>query len=200
MDGTVSIFDDMFTDWNLDFIIKNGRAVMFPIYKGTYERNDGSCQNVPDESHQYTECLIKWVKDFSKSVDYLETREDIDTTSLCYMGDSWGGRLGTIIPAVEDRLNLVILIRGGLPYWKRLPEADEINYLSRIDIPVLMLNGRYDTYFPYETTVQPMRDLLATPDEDKKLILYDTDHFVPKTEMIKEVLSWLDKYFGPVRK
>jgi hypothetical protein len=32
------------------------------------------------------------------------------------------------------------------------------------------------------------------------LVLYETDHFVPKSEIIKETLNWLDKYFGPVKK
>lgn len=35
--------------------------------------------------------------------------------------------------------------------------------------------------------------------EDIKLKFYDSDHFIPKTEMIKETLAWLDKYLGPVK-
>ena len=54
--------------------------------------------------------------------------------------------------------------------------------------------------FIYETQVKPMFDLLGTPDEHKKQILYDTDHFIPKTEMIKETLAWLDRYLGPVNR
>jgi hypothetical protein len=63
-----------------------------------------------------------------------------------------------------------------------------------------MLNGRYDSVFPYETTVKPMFDLLGTPEKDKCLKLYNTDHFIPNNELIKESLSWLDKYFGPVKR
>jgi len=196
-----SIFNDIFSDWNIDYILKNGRAVMFPIYKGTYDRMNGPCNiSIGEYSHQYTDCLVKWVKDFSRSIDYLETRVDIDTANLGYLGDSWGGNLGAIIPAVEDRLKLSVLIRGGLPPWKRFPEADEINYVSYVNIPVLMLNGKYDFVFPLESTVKPMFDYLGTPEQHKELIIYETNHFVPKTEMIKEVLNWLDKYFGPVNK
>jgi hypothetical protein len=43
-----------------------------------------------------------------------------------------------------------------------------------------------------------MYDLLGAPEKGKKLCLYDTDHFIPEKEMIKEVLNWLDKYLGPV--
>jgi dienelactone hydrolase len=199
--NATTIFDGVWTERNIDYILKNGRAVMFPIYKGTYERRDGTGDPYPSgQSHQYTEYLVKIIKDFSRTIDYLETRKDIDTTRLGYLGDSWGGRLGAIIPGVEDRLKLAVLIRGGLPKGKRFAEADEINYVSHVKIPVLMLNGKYDFTFPYETTVKPMFDLLGTPDQHKELKLYDTDHIVPKTEMIKEVLNWLDKYFGPVNK
>ena len=68
-----------------------------------------------------------------------------------------------------------------------LPEADQINYVSRIKIPTLMLNGRYDYMFPYEKTVLPFYNLLGTAVEDKRLCVYETDHYVPKSEMIKEV-------------
>ena len=72
--------------------------------------------------------------------------------------------------------------------------------VTGVKIPILMLNGRYDAKFPYETTVKPMFDLLGTPDEDKSLKLYDTDHYIPRNELIKESLSWLDKYLGPVNR
>ncbi len=65
--------------------------------------------------------------------------------------------------------------------------------------PTLMLNGKYDTIFPYETSIKPMFDLLGTPDEHKKLKLYETDHIPPRNEFIKETLAWLDRYLGPVK-
>ena len=174
---------------------------MFPIYKTTFERSSDfyNCAN-SSETHQYTECMIKCVKDLSRSLDYLETRNDIDTSRLCYYGDSWGGRMGAIIPAVEERLDLGIFIRGGLSKIRKFPEANEFNYVSHVRIPVLMLNGKYDFTFPFESTVKPMFDLLGTPAEDKKLISYDTDHYVPQSEIIKETLQWMDTYLGPVNK
>jgi dienelactone hydrolase len=193
------LFKDRDTKWYLDYLLKSGRAVMFPVYKGTFDRNAGE-EIAWGQTHQYTEWVIKWVKDCSRSIDYLEIREDIDMDNLGYLGDSWGGYMGGIISAVEARLKLAIIIRGGLYKGWRYPEAEGITYISRVKIPVLMLNGKYDMIFPLETNVKPMFDLLGTPDEHKVLKIYDTDHFVPKNEMIKESLNWLDKYFGPVRK
>jgi dipeptidyl aminopeptidase/acylaminoacyl peptidase len=124
---------------------------------------------------------------------------DIDQDKIGYYGHSWGGRIGGIIPAVEDRLKLSILIIGGNGAARAYPEADVINYLPRIKIPVLMLNGRYDPQFPFETSVKPFFNLIGTPEKDKRLCVYETDHNVPKSELIKETLNWLDKYFGPVK-
>ena len=169
---------------------------MWPIYKGTYERRGGSCDpRPPFHSHQHTECQVKWVKDFCRSIDYLETREDIDTTRLAYLGNSWGGAMGGIILAVEDRLKIGILLSGGLRTNRILPEADPFNYISHVEIPVLMLNGIYDLIFPYPN-VELMFNLLGTPEHDKLLVPYNTDHYIPEAGMVKEVLDWLDKYFG----
>jgi hypothetical protein len=44
-----------------------------------------------------------------------------------------------------------------------------------------------------------MYELLGTPDEHKELKVYETDHFIPRNEVIKETLAWLDRYLGPVR-
>jgi dienelactone hydrolase len=179
------------TRWMIDYIIKSGRAVMCPIYKGTFDRIDEQ-EPVVLKGHQASEWIMKWVKDFSRSIDYLETRSDIDTSRIGYYGFSLGGLMGGIIPAVENRLKVNILIVAGL-------QGDEgmVNYVSRIKIPTLMLNGKYDFTFPLENSVRPFYDLLGTT--KKELILYDTDHFVPKNEMIKEVLAWCDKYLGPVK-
>jgi eukaryotic-like serine/threonine-protein kinase len=189
---------DYWANWFTDFVLKSGRAVLYPVYDGTFERIVNE-KPITYKGHQYAEWLTRWVKDFSRSVDYLFTRPDIDTGKLAYYGHSWGAGLGAIIPAIEDRLKVSVLIVGGLPKSKRIPEADEINYLPYVKTPVLMLNGKYDLTFPYETSVKPFYDLLGTKPEDKHLKIYDTDHYIRKDEMIKDVLGFLDSYLGRVK-
>jgi dienelactone hydrolase len=187
---------------SFDFFVKNGRAVVYPIYKGTHERTGDmiEAKEIPTEEYRYTytEWLIKWVKDFRRCLDYLETRPDFDHERITFFGYSWGGVMGTIIPAVEPRIKANILHLGGFDRGAAQPEALGVNYISRIRVPTLMLNGKYDVYFPLEANVRPAFNLLGTPGKDKKLIVYDSDHFVPKKELIRESLDWLDRYFGPV--
>jgi serine/threonine protein kinase len=184
---------------SLSFMMKNGRAVLYPVYKGTMERN--FMRPTPwVNTHRQVEFRIQVVKDYKRCVDYLETRKDIDSGKLAFYGVSWGGDWpASLIPAVENRIKASIVLAGGLNDIG-LPEVHPMNYITRVKTPTLMLNGRYDSLFLYDTSIKPMFDLLGTPDEHKELKLYDTDHIPPKNEFIKEILTWLDKYLGPVKR
>ena len=110
---------------------------------------------------------------------------------------SFGGWLGAIIPAVETRIATAVVAFGGLLDVGR-PEVHPINYVGRVSMPVLMLNGRYDSAFLVDTSILPMYDLLGTPEEHKQLKLFASDHIIPKNDLIRETLDWLDRYLGPV--
>jgi dienelactone hydrolase len=183
----------------LSFLVKTGRAVAYPVYKGTFERREDRLMaiHMGENSHQYSEYQTQLVKDFRRTVDYLETRPDIDADRLAFYGMSWGALMGAFIPAVETRLRTAIIMSGGL-YAGGLPEANPINYLPRIKMPFLMMVGRYDTLIDQESSARPFFDLLGTPIEDKVLKIYDTDHIPPKSEYVAEILAWLDLYLGPV--
>lgn len=134
-----------------------------------------------------------------RTIDYLETRQDLDTTKLGYFGVSWGGMLVGLMPAAEPRLKPAVLLVAGLSQNPVLPEADPFNFLPRITIPVLMLNGRFDHFFPVETSQVPMFRLLGTAPEHKRQLVYDAGHLVPRSQVIKETLDWFDHYLGPVQ-
>jgi len=188
----------------LSFLITNGRAVMYPVYKGTFERGDPKYipilnSDKGSESYSYTELVIQEVKDIRRCLDYLQIRPDIDSNKIAYMGMSWCGSMAAIINAVEKRFKSSVLIAGGLLGFG-LSGSEDINYVSHVTTPTLILNGQYDAIYPPETSSRVLLDLLGTPPEDKKLILYETDPIPPRVEYIKETLAWLDKYLGPVYK
>jgi hypothetical protein len=103
--------------------------------------------------------------------------------------------------SLEDRFQTAVLFEGGL-YLRAfpLPETDVFNFLPRCRVPVLMLNGRYDYTFPLATSQQPFFHWLGTPEKHKRHIVYDSAHEVMsyRTQIVREVLSWLDHYLGPV--
>ena len=185
-----------------DFFIKNGRAVMYPIYKGTYERGGLQYWQLHGQvsTRKYFGLVTKLVLDFRRCIDYLETRQEIDSDKIAYYSYSWGGELISIIAAVEKRLKLNIINTGGMRGFdaggKIYPLADPINYVTRVIIPTLMLNGEFDMIYQYDKVVKPMYDLLGTPEKDKRLLTYPTDHFVPRNDLIRESLKWMDRYFG----
>jgi tRNA A-37 threonylcarbamoyl transferase component Bud32/dienelactone hydrolase len=183
----------------LSFVVRNGRAVLFPVYPGTFERSDPvqRALHLGADSHAYTDFLVEVVKDLRRSIDYLETRPDIDSGKLAFYGMSWGGRLGSVILAVDDRFAAGVLVGAGLDL-RGLPEAHSNNYVTRVRTPTLMLNGRYDAGI--DRRIRPMFDLLGTPAQHKRMILYETDHIPPRAEYIRETLAWLDKYLGPITK
>ncbi len=98
----------------------------------------------------------------------------------------------------NTRFKTAIILTGGLHYEETFPEVDPFHFAPRIRMPVLMLNGRYDHLFPLESSQRPMFELLGTPTEDKRHVLYESGHQVPRNMAINEVLNWLDKYLGPV--
>ncbi len=183
----------------MGFIAPAGRVAVYPIYKSTHERSDSLHSDLADESIFWRDHVVMWVKDFRRTLDYLSTRADIDTTKFSYFGFSWGGYMGGIIPAVEPRVRASVLYVAGLTMERGRPEVEPINYLPRIKTPVLMLNGKYDFFFPSETAQRPFFENLGTLAADKRWSLYEGGHDVPRTVLIRESLAWLDKYLGPVR-
>jgi serine/threonine protein kinase/dienelactone hydrolase len=186
-------------EYELDFLLKSGRALIVPVFKGMYERRDGfrAGDNPPASFRDHA---IAWAKDLGQSLNYLETRKEIDSAKIGYFGLSLGGTEGALLPAVEKRIKTAIFSSGGFQNRRDLPEVDPFNFVSHITIPVLMLSGQYDNDFPLESAQNPLFHLLGTPNNDKKHVIYDGGHMAfPRPAAVRECLDWLDKYLGPVR-
>jgi formylglycine-generating enzyme required for sulfatase activity/predicted esterase len=181
---------------SFDWIIRSGRAVMYPIYKNTYERGDGLPPVLPSRTVTWRDDVIASAKDVRRAVDYLESRPDIDRTRLAFLGGSRGAAMGPIFVAVEPRFKAALLYLGGFFFQHSLPEVDAFNFAPRVRVPVLLLSGRFDFIFPTDTSQLPMFDLFQPPDGQKRRVVYDTGHNLPRAELIRETLEWLDTYLG----
>jgi hypothetical protein len=183
---------DMSLMW-VDFIVKSGRAVLYPIFKGTYERGPADRPGPNAER----ELSIAWSREFGRAIDYLETRSDIDSSRLGYYGVSQGGDAGVILTAIEPRLKASVLQGTGL--WRPWPsEIDLLNFAPRVRVPTLMLNGRYDFESPLVTAQAPLFALLGTRVADKRHAVLESGHALSIHETAQEVLPWFDRYLGTV--
>jgi tRNA A-37 threonylcarbamoyl transferase component Bud32/predicted esterase len=179
-----------------DFIPRSGRALVYPIYKGMYERSAPRSEDV----NARRDAMISYAKDLGRTIDYLETREDIDAERLAYYGFSLGAVIGPVLNVVEIRFKASVLLGGGLASWAMAPEASTVNFAPRSKVPTLLVDGRDDFFFPVDALQRPFFDLIGVPEADKRHALLDGGH-IPSDRlgMIKEILDWLDRYLGPVR-
>lgn len=194
-------YDDL-TITPIDFIIGSGRAVIYPIYKGTFERGTELTTDIQDLGNGWRDHVIAWSKDMRRAIDYSATRSDLDRDRLAYMGISWGGAVAPIMVALEPRIRTAVILVGGLLMQETQPVVDPFNFLPRVKQPTLMMNARYDSFYPLEASGRPYFENLGTVAASRKLVIYDANHGVlgyARNAIVKETLEWLDRYLGPVQ-
>jgi formylglycine-generating enzyme required for sulfatase activity/predicted esterase len=180
-----------------DFLPRSGRALVYPIYKGMYERFEPFSRT----GTGFRDHFLQWSKDLGRTVDYLETREDLDPERRAYYGFSTGASFGPIFTALDPRFRASILIGGGLLPVPLRPEMDVVNFAPRSRVPTLMINGREDFILAVEEAQRPFFDLLGAPEGDKRHALLEGGHLPPdRNAIIREVLDWLDRYLGPLER
>jgi tRNA A-37 threonylcarbamoyl transferase component Bud32/cephalosporin-C deacetylase-like acetyl esterase len=180
----------------IEFIMRSGRALVHPVYQGTYERSTPP----PVGPNAVRERMIQRSQDLRRAIDYLETRRDIDVGRLAYYGISMGCREGTVMLALEPRFRAGVLAYCGIPIRRQPDGTDPLDFAPRIKVPVLLLEGREDFAYPYSTSQLPLFHLLGTAEKDKEMVLRDGGHIVMfPPETYREILDWLDRYLGPVK-
>ncbi|HYN07316.1 MAG TPA: protein kinase [Vicinamibacterales bacterium] len=186
----------------LDYVIQSGRAVIFPIYSGTFERNAGQTTVWPNRTRAYQDWIIRVVNDGRRAMEYLQSRADIRHDAIAFMGVSWGASIAPRLLSLETRFKTAVLLDGGLTQSFDVPPAlDSVNYLPRVTLPTLMVNGSGDFIYPVEAGQKPFFDLLGTPRDQKRHVVLVGGHFVvgqQRSQVVKTVLDWLDQRLGPV--
>jgi formylglycine-generating enzyme required for sulfatase activity/dienelactone hydrolase len=186
-------------------LVLGGRAVLIPVWKGMYERSDGYDESRADRRGYYREHILQWVSELRQSLEFLRTRPEIDHERIGFHGASLGAMWAPVFLALEPRLKTGILLMGGLIGPLQIPdtlppEMNPATFAPRANVPVLMLNGRDDLIFIYETAQVPLFKLLGSPANKKKHKIYPGGHsvFGWYDEMVRDTLEWLDEQFGPV--
>jgi serine/threonine protein kinase/formylglycine-generating enzyme required for sulfatase activity/predicted esterase len=179
--------------------IRSGRAVFAVVFKHFKERDrPPDYQSPRSSSVKRREELVNDATDLRRGLDYLQTRDDIDSSRIAYFGFSQGASEGVIFTAVEERYRSVVLVAVGIgkPGDDWLPEVSASNFASHIRAPKLLLNGRYDEVNTLKMRVEPLYKLLREP---KKLVLYDGSHTPPIEITVPAVNSFLDETLGKTK-
>jgi hypothetical protein len=178
----------------LDFVVKSGRVLVQPVYQGSYER----CCFALFNQTLFARATIDRGWDIGRTLDYLESRPElIDMKHAGFIGTSFGATFALPHLAVERRFHAAVLISGGLPTLKMLPEIDPLNFASRITLPVLMINGRYDQLSPKVESQETLFRLLGTQLAKKRYCVVERGHGdIPRSVLLRETLGWLDYYLG----
>lgn len=116
-----------------DFIPRSGRVLVYLIYDGIYERS----KPLAAGPLEYRDQVIRWSKDFSRTVDYLVTRSDIDAGRLAFYGLSLA--VGPIMTTVDGRIKASILMGTGLLGQAGRPESAPTHFASRCRLPTLLI-------------------------------------------------------------
>jgi predicted Ser/Thr protein kinase len=179
---------------NVDFVVRSGRALVFPVYKGTYERI--AATSGPNTARDMT---VARVKDLTRVVEYIHTRPDLDANRLGYYGASLGAFNGILISAIEPRIKASVLLGGGLTRFLTPPEVDPLNFAPRVHVPTLMVNGNGDFQNPLTTSQLPLFRLLGVPPDRKRHTLFEGGHMpIQVHDVMREILDWFDRYLGSV--
>ena len=143
------------------------------------------------------------MKDVRRTLDYLQTRTDIDRQRIAYHGLSLGASVGALATTLETRFRSSVLFGTGFypAYFtpERPAETRPHNFLPRMQTPTLLVGGRYDFQIPLESAQKPFFDMIGTP--SKKHVVFDGGHVPTEfNDVIREILAWTDQWMGPVKK
>ncbi|MHB8576295.1 MAG: alpha/beta hydrolase [Dehalococcoidia bacterium] len=147
---------------------------------------------------------IQMCNDLQRTVDYLETRAEADTSRLGYVGFSMGTTNGVSFVALDQRVKAAVFAVGGARLFELRPKPDDpelreemetvaaivdpVHFAPRIaPRPVLMVNGSRD-----ETVIpEAGRALYDALGEPKRIVWFDGGHTNLSGREFKEFWAFL---------
>ena len=133
--------------------------------------------------------------DYSRTVDYLISRPEVDQQKLSYVGISWGAITGITFVAHDPRIKVMASLVGGgnflgwLPQDTVTPEAkaavEEFDPVYHVKLiaprPLLLLNVTKDVMVPHFMS----ESLHNAAGDGAKKVWLETDHFFSTVDRVK---------------
>jgi len=196
-----------YIEFSHDHLVKSGYAVL------RIDIDEHGDRKVKDYKFSMTGTYRYWsrdvvtqtVFDLRRAVDFLETRSDIDLNRIGYFGISLGGIIGTIFSAVDQRIQVPIIVIAGGGFnmlfgihafsestTSYLSIFDPIHFVAHISPrPLLMLNAEEDEIIPPILS----QNLYDKAGEPKEIIWYPSTHrTVPLGRALTDAEAWFEKH------
>jgi len=136
---------------------------------------------------RYANMLTQSIVDYRRAIDYLQTRDEIDSDRIGVVGYSMGGHMAFILGGVEERIRATVACV--VPDMGEMPMA-ALNFAGSMGAdPLLMLMATQDRFY---TPDQASALFDAVPGENKQLRFYDSGHSLP-ADYTAEAVSWLSR-------
>ena len=190
-----------------DYFVKSGYAVLRldVANHGDRKEHDYDFDLVDGYRYWTRDIITQTVFDLRRSIDFLNTRKEVDHNRIGFFGISLGGIIGTIFCGVDERVKIpVIALAGGNLSLMFGMDAfteetkdffsiiDPINFVEQISPrPFLMINSENDEIIAPLTS----KLLFKKADEPKKIIWYPSKHRdLPIEKAYPESIKWLKKH------
>jgi dienelactone hydrolase len=206
----------------VDYIVQLGRqfvahgfAVLTIDAPGRGERKSKNQKRVDWLfSNEGRELFLQYCGDYSRAIDFLAARADLDAERIGYVGISWGAITGVTFVGHEPRIKAMVSMVGGGNFlglagaFSEHPAGsdgqssvriDPVHHVGRIaPRPLLLLNVTRDQLVP-----RPFAEALhRAAGEGARVEWLETDHYfsgVDRHEVGESVIRFMQENLGPPR-
>ena len=198
----------------------NGIAILAIDARLHGERKRTDTEFLSPDLERAGQNIIGTIIDNRRALDCLATRSDVHPRKIVLVGVSMGGILGSILTAVEPRIQAAaLLVAGGrwdillrrsdhdnarqiratgiLPSMlrARLASVEPVNFVGHIaPRPLFLANGRLDTIVP-PRSAQALQDAAGEP---KEVHWYEAGHVAAVIQCLADLTDWLRRQLSPV--
>lgn len=133
---------------------------------------------------------VQSVIEYRRAIDYLETRDEIDTNKIGMIGYSMGGFMTFSLTAVESRVKVSVACVTPNIKETYSPKAAYHFAPYITNRPFLMLMGKNDQFYTVDEA-QQLHDFIVS--DVKEITFYDSGHRLP-AEWNEKAVAWIEKY------
>lgn len=137
-----------------------------------------------------SDIVVQGARDYRRALDFVATRDDVDSSRIGLIGYSMGGLQAFILSAVEPRICATVACVTPSLAGDSTPIAPKDYAGGIVDRPFLMLMGNADGM----CRPQHARELLAMiPGDRSKLKFFEAGHKLP-VKYVDDARAWLETH------